>query len=152
MAMTTALVSFYHPAVPKARPDQAQVLYDGACPLCRRSVALLRRLDWCRCLAYVNVRDPAQLPAREPPLEPERLLAEMHLLVPGGGRVYHGFAAVRWMAWRLPLLWILLPLLYVPGMAALGQRAYLWVASNRFRLLPCHGGVCTLPATHGVTR
>jgi hypothetical protein len=48
------------------------------------------------------------------------------------------------MAWRLPLLWILAPFLYVPGVPTLGQAAYLWVARNRFRLVPCHGGVCTL--------
>ena len=36
-------------------------------------------------------------------------------------------------------------LLYIPGVPGLGQRLYLWVARNRFRLVPCHGGVCTLP-------
>jgi predicted DCC family thiol-disulfide oxidoreductase YuxK len=123
---------------------KALVLYDGQCPLCRKSVGILRRLDWFRRLAYVDARDGAHLPPHAPPLEPGRLLEEMHLLAPEGGRVYHGFAAFRWMAWRLPLLWPLAPFLYVPGVPALGQRLYLWVARNRFRLVPCHGGVCTL--------
>jgi hypothetical protein len=69
----------------------------------------------------------------------------MHVLTPDGRRVYHGFAALRWLAWRLPLLWPLAPLLYLPGIPSLGQRLYLWIARNRFRLVPCHGGVCTLP-------
>jgi predicted DCC family thiol-disulfide oxidoreductase YuxK len=68
----------------------------------------------------------------------------MHVLSADGRRVYHGFAALRWLAWRLPLLWPVAPLLYVPGVAGLGQRLYLWVARNRFRLVPCHGGVCTV--------
>jgi predicted DCC family thiol-disulfide oxidoreductase YuxK len=130
-----------------ARSDRsatAQVLYDGQCPLCRKSVELLKSLDWLHRLSYVNVRDPAEVPRCDPPLDPDRLLEEMHLLTPDGRHVYHGFTAFRWMAWRLPLLWPLLPFLYLPGMATLGQRAYLWVARNRFHLVPCHGGVCTL--------
>lgn len=128
-----------HPASRKAL-----VLYDGDCPLCRKSVRLLRGLDWFNALDYVNVRDAASIPALPVPVEPQRFLDEMHLLTPDGRHVYHGFKAFRWMAWRLPLTWFLLPFLYLPGVETLGQRAYLWVARNRFRLVPCHGGVCTL--------
>jgi predicted DCC family thiol-disulfide oxidoreductase YuxK len=113
-----------------------------------KSVGWLRRLDWLHRLSYVNARDPGDLPAGDPPLAGDRLLQEMHLLTPGDRRVYHGFKAFRWMAWRLPLLWPLVPFLYLPGMATLGQRVYLWIARNRFRLVPCHGGVCTLPHSH----
>src|SRR5262249_58515133 len=127
---------------------QAVVLYDGACPLCRKSVRLLRGLDWFNVLAFADVRDPEQVPALPVPVAPKRLLEEMHLLSPDGAHVYHGFRAFRWMAWRLPLLWALAPFLYLPGMESLGQRVYLWVARNRFRLLPCHGGVCTLPGKY----
>ena len=123
---------------------RAQVLYDGQCAFCRKSVALLRRLDWLGRLTYVDARGPSRLPPGAS-LDPARLLEEMHVLTPER-RVYHGFAALRWLAWRLPLLWALAPLLYIPGVPALGQRLYLWVARNRFRLVPCHGGVCTLPA------
>ena len=128
-----------------ARRKKAIVLYDGACPLCRKSVRLLRGLDWFNVLAFANVRDPERVPQLPQPVKAQRLLEEMHLLTPDGGHVYHGFRALRWMAWRLPLLWALAPFLYLPGMESLGQRLYLWVARNRFRLLPCHGGVCTLP-------
>src|SRR5205823_7866931 len=101
-------------------------------------------LDWLHRLAFVNARDRENLPPGVPAPERGRLLEEMHLLAPDGYRLYHGFAAFRWMAWRLPLLWPLAPLLYLPGVPSLGQRAYLWVARNRFQLVPCHGGVCTL--------
>jgi predicted DCC family thiol-disulfide oxidoreductase YuxK len=126
----------------KIDPGWAVVLYDGQCPLCLKSVAILRRLDWLRRLRYADARAP--LPDATPALNPERLLQEMHLLTPGR-RVYHGFAAFRWMAWRLPLLWAIAPLLYVPGVPWLGQRLYLWVARHRLQLVPCHGGVCTIP-------
>lgn len=124
---------------------RAVVLYDGECPLCCKSVGQLRRLDWLGRLRYVNARDRDNLPASEAPLNADRLLQEMHVVTPDGRHAYRGFAAFRWMAWRLPLLWFIAPLLYLPGIPWLGQRLYLWVARNRFRLVPCHGGVCTLP-------
>ena len=99
------------PSAPAVRPSarQGQVLYDGQCPLCRKSVGVLKRLDWLGLLTYVDVRDREHLPASDGPLDPERLLEEMHVLTPDGRRLYHGFAALRWMAWRLPLLWPLAP-------------------------------------------
>jgi predicted DCC family thiol-disulfide oxidoreductase YuxK len=122
-------------------PPRAQVLYDGQCPLCLKSVAWLKRLDWLGRLEFHDGRRPENRP---PGVAPEQLLAEMHLRPPGSDRLYHGFGAFRWMAWRLPVLWPLAPFLYLPGVPALGQRLYLWVARNRFRLVPCHGGVCTI--------
>jgi predicted DCC family thiol-disulfide oxidoreductase YuxK len=122
---------------------RAQVFYDGHCALCRKSVALLKRLDWLKTLSYVDVRDEDQEAVRSLPVSNGKLLEEMHLLTPGS-ELYHGFTAFRWMAWYLPLLWFLVPFLYSPGVSTLGQRLYLWVARNRFRLVPCHGGVCTI--------
>jgi predicted DCC family thiol-disulfide oxidoreductase YuxK len=95
-------------------------------------------------LEHVDVRDTATLPAEAAGLAPEHLLEEMHVLTPDGRQVYHGFAALRWLAWRLPLLWFLVPWLYVPGVPSLGQLLYLWIARHRFQLVPCHGGVCTV--------
>ena len=134
-----------HPRVQPARGQKAVVIYDGQCPLCLRSVRILKALDWCNVLAYADARQGEQVPALPVPVKPERFLEEMHLLTPDGQTVYHGFRAFRWMAWRLPPLWVVAPLLHLPGAETLGQRLYLWIARNRFRLLPCHGGVCTLP-------
>lgn len=121
------------------------LLYDGLCPLCRKSVAILRRLDWFRRIDYQDARHVDRLPRTEPPLDPQRLLEEMHLVAGAGRAVYHGFGAFRWLAWRLPLLWLAAPLLYVPGVPWLGQRVYLWVARHRFKLVPCRDGICHLP-------
>jgi predicted DCC family thiol-disulfide oxidoreductase YuxK len=123
---------------------QPRLLYDGMCPLCRRSVAVLQKLDWLRTIDYRSAREPANVPATDPPLEPARLLEEMHL-VTTQDHVYHGFGAFRWMAWRLPLLWLVAPFLYVPGVPWIGQKIYLWIARNRFQLVPCKDGVCTVP-------
>ena len=132
------------PSATQTEAPRAAVLYDGQCAFCRKSVGLLKRLDWLGLLRYQDARDAAHLPPSATPLDTDRLLEEMHVLTPDGRGLYHGFAALRWLAWRLPLLWPFAPLMYLPGVPALGQRLYLWVARNRFRLVPCHGGVCKL--------
>jgi predicted DCC family thiol-disulfide oxidoreductase YuxK len=124
---------------------QATLLYDGQCPFCIRSVKLAKRLDWFNRLRPADARTVRDASI---PISPERLMEEMHLITPGTVKIYHGFGAFRWMAWRLPLLWVLVPFLYLPGIPTLGQKIYLWIARNRFQLVPCHGGVCQtrLPA------
>ncbi len=128
-----------------ATGSQALVLYDGECPLCQRSVAILKRLDWLRRLVFLDARDEANIPEAVQPLNRDRLLEEMHLVTPDRRKVYHGFGAFRWMAWRLPLLWPLAPVLHLLGMPAIGQRVYRWIARNRFKLVPCTHGECRLP-------
>lgn len=121
------------------------LLYDGECPLCQRSVAILKKLDWLRRIDYRDARDPANWPASETPLVRDRLLEEMHVVPKGGKGVVAGFRAFRWAAWRLPALALFAPLMHLPLVPWIGQRVYLWVAKNRFSLVPCKDGVCTIP-------
>jgi predicted DCC family thiol-disulfide oxidoreductase YuxK len=133
--------------VAKADPakGRAIVLFDGNCPLCRRSVRSLKRLDWLGWLHFQDCRDTANLPRTAVSLHPDRLLEEMHLVTPDRKRVHPGYRAFRWMAWRIPATWWLAPLLYLPGMRWLGTRLYRWVARNRFNLVPCNEGGCAVP-------
>jgi predicted DCC family thiol-disulfide oxidoreductase YuxK len=120
------------------------VLYDGDCPLCQRTIAILKKLDWLGRLAFQNCRDEAHWPPSDQPLVMSRLLEEMHVVPPGRWRTYAGYAAVRWIAWRVPLLWPVAPFLYIPGVPWLGNRAYLWVARRRMGLVPCSDGACRI--------
>lgn len=136
-------------AVTADRPsDRAVVLYDGDCPLCRRTVPVLQWLDWRGALSFHSARDMEHLPPALVPLDPVRLLEEMHVLTPDRKSVYAGFRAFRWMAWRLPLIAPFALLLYIPGVPWLGNRVYLWVARNRLNLVPCRDGVCQIPPSH----
>ncbi|HJZ94621.1 MAG TPA: DUF393 domain-containing protein [Gemmataceae bacterium] len=132
---------------PKSLPTESQaiVLYDGECPLCCKTVSILKTLDWLNALWFHNCRDAAGIPAHTAHLEPARMLEQMHLLTPDRTGVYPGFRGARWIAGRVPVFWPIYPLLFLPGMARLGQRVYLWIARNRFNLLPCRDGVCTIP-------
>ena len=55
----------------------------------------------------------------------------MQLIEPDGW-LTEGFFAVRRLSLRLPLLWPIAPLVWVPGMGWLGQRAYDGVANRRY--------------------
>jgi predicted DCC family thiol-disulfide oxidoreductase YuxK len=143
--MPTVLETEPHARTDGAQGGRALVLYDGQCPLCLKSVENLQRFDWFHVLQFQDARDGPSLPQREPPLDLDRLLMEMHLITPDNQHVYHGFEAFRWIAWRLPLLLVFAPLLYLPGVPALGEKIYLWIARNRFRLVPCHHGICHVP-------
>ena len=134
------------PALPPAADGKAVVLYDGTCPLCQKSIRILKAIDWLKKLTFHDARDVAHLPKAEVPLDPKRLIEEMHVLTPDRKHAYAGFKAFRWMAWRIPLTFLSAPFLYIPGVPWLGNKVYLWVAKNRFRLVPCKDGVCQLPA------
>ena len=135
---------------PTASADgKAVVLYDGACPFCRGGVAVLKKLDWLHQLHYQDARRPAEYPTAEVELQPKRLLEEMHVVTPDRKAAHAGFAAFRWMAWRLPATVLLAPFLYIPGVPWLGNKVYLWIARNRFKLIPCKDGNCAVTPAKG---
>ena len=138
-----------NPSIADPAPGKTIMLYDGMCQLCLRGVRNLKRLDWLKRLHYQDCRDIAALPPSAVPLDPVRLLEEMHVVTPDRRRVYAGYNAFRWMAWRLPLTWPIAPLMYIPGVPWLGNKMYLWVARNRYNLVPCGDGGCKLHFPEG---
>lgn len=129
----------------KTRPNKGVVLYDGYCAFCQKVIQILKQLDWLKQLEYVSFRDTEKIPANQAQLDPMRMEEEMHLLTPSREKAYAGYRAFRWIAGRIPLLWLIWPLLFIPGATALGNKTYLWIAKNRFKLVPCKDGVCTIP-------
>ncbi|HEX7118968.1 MAG TPA: DCC1-like thiol-disulfide oxidoreductase family protein [Longimicrobiales bacterium] len=117
------------------------VLYDGGCGICRRTVAVLERLNVLGRLEFLDVLDWAAVHRRFPHLNRDACLDEMHV-VTDRGRIRTGFYAYRALAWGVPGFWPVLPLLYVPGVPTVGRRVYGTVAARRLR------GECALePAT-----
>ena len=136
------------PPVADPSAGRGVVLFDGDCPFCQRSVAILKKLDWLGRLAFQNGRDEAHWPPSERPLVMSRLLEEMHVVTPDRRKTYAGYAAFRWIAWRLPLTWPVAPFLFIPGVPWFGNRVYLWVAKRRMNLVPCTDGACPIHARH----
>ena len=124
---------------------RAIVLYDAHCAFCRKSVAILKRLDWIGRLRCQDARDTANLPDCAEPLDRQKLLDEMHVVTPDRQHAFIGYRAIRWLAWRIPALWPLAPFFHIPGVPWLGSKLYRWIARNRFKLVPCDHGLCTVP-------
>ncbi|NJL94664.1 MAG: DUF393 domain-containing protein [Anaerolineae bacterium] len=103
------------------------MLYDGYCILCRQSQRVVGWLDWLGRVERQDVQQQRAVLARFPELEGADVLGEIYIQR-REGRWQPGFYGLRYLAWHLPLLWLLLPLLYLPGMDWLGPRVYRWVA------------------------
>ena len=78
------------------------VWFDGACPLCVREIAWMRRLDRRNALAFVDVSRPATGDGAGCPVDRSVLLARFHALE--DGRVVSGAAAFAAMWRAVPLL------------------------------------------------
>jgi predicted DCC family thiol-disulfide oxidoreductase YuxK len=126
-------------AVLRRRP-QNTLIFDGACGLCRRTVGVLDCLD---VLDRIQFRDALadwpQIHIRFPDLNQQDCLAAMYA-VTANGAVHVGFDAYRALAWSMPALWLAAPLLYAPGVPAVGRRAYAALAGRR------HRAGCPVPA------
>lgn len=76
------------------------VWYDGACPLCRREIALMRRLDRRAAIQFVDVDDAGSSDAC--PTDRNALLARFH--ASEDGRLMSGAAAFAAMWRAIPIL------------------------------------------------
>jgi demethoxyubiquinone hydroxylase (CLK1/Coq7/Cat5 family)/predicted DCC family thiol-disulfide oxidoreductase YuxK len=116
-----------HPAARDAANDLLTVLYDGACPLCRREIAHARRLAERRGdarLAFVDIAaDPCSGDTCDA-AEREQLLARFHVQRADGSRA-SGAAAFVLMWSRLPGWRWLSRLARLPGVLPLLECAYL---------------------------
>jgi predicted DCC family thiol-disulfide oxidoreductase YuxK len=74
------------------------VWHDGDCPLCRREIALMRRLDRRDAIRFIDVRDENAACS----LDPAQLLARFHARE--NGRMLSGAAAFGAMWRAIPLL------------------------------------------------
>ena len=123
----------------KADPE-FRVLIDGACPLCRREAALLRRLD--RGRARLRLDDIAA-----PDFDPvtvgrsmDELMGTIHG-VAADGTVVTGMEVFRRAYAAVGFGWMLAPTGW-PGLRPLFDRAYRWFARNRMRLTGRSGDAC----------
>jgi predicted DCC family thiol-disulfide oxidoreductase YuxK len=105
------------------------VWYDGQCPLCRREIALMQRLDRAARIEFVDVAAPG---AASCPIDRASLLARFHALE--DGQLHSGAAAFAAMWRAVPLLRPIGLLARAPIVLALLERAYILFLRARPRL------------------
>ncbi len=99
-----------------------KVLFDGACPRCRASMALITAADPDHVVEPIDLT-AVDVTAIHPNLTRADCMQSMHV-VSRSGRITAGFDGVRSVAASLPLFWPVAPILYLPGVAWLGRRVY----------------------------
>lgn len=113
----------------KARMGEMEMIYDGQCGFCKRSMAWLLAFDG---LGQIAIRDYRSNPS---PVVPSEKVDNALYVVYGDDRALPGFNAYRYVVLRVPGLWWLTPLFYIPFISAwVGRPVYHWVASNRGKL------------------
>jgi predicted DCC family thiol-disulfide oxidoreductase YuxK len=121
-----------------SRGATATVLFDGWCPLCRRTVRVLSGCDLFGLLAFHDFRAGGLAPFAAGTDEGRlRDLLETEMAVYSGSGRRFGFDAYRTLATRLPIAWPLLPFAWIPGFSHAGRAVYAFVASRRTSLLHC---------------
>lgn len=120
--------------------ERIDIIYDGQCAFCVRSLRIVRHLAVWGLLRFVDGTDRPQVEVWFPGLRDADLDGAMYA-VADGGRTYRGFFAFRRLLWASPLLWPLLPIFYFPGVRWVGPRVYAWIARNR-RSLGCRSSTC----------
>lgn len=121
----------------------ARVLYDGACPRCRASIALFTAGDPARLIEPIDLT-AVDVKSINPSLTPEACMRSMHV-VRTDGRVFEGFEAVLQVARCAPMFWPLALFGVVPGVTFVGRRIYHRIAASRPRDVVCNDEVCALP-------
>ena len=122
------------------------LLFDGACGLCRASIARVRRLDRRGHIELLDLHDP-EAPRRFPQVNREEAMRLMQA-VDSQGRVYSGVDAWARIGMSLPgwkyLAWALM----IPGIRFAAAKVYAWVARNRYRWnqAACADGSCAAHA------
>ena len=111
------------------RPE-IELLYDGACPLCSREVATLRRRDRAGRIALTDIAAPGFDPGRYG-LDRDRVMRRIHGVLPDG-RVVEGMEVFRRAYAAVGLGWLVAPSRW-PGIGRLFDRAYEVFARNRLR-------------------
>ena len=143
-----------------------RVLFDGGCPKCRATMAVVTAADPDRVVEPLDLT-AVDVKAVHPSLTPEACMRAMHV-VTRAGKVSAGYDAVVRTGLALPLFRPLALLGALPGVASVGRIVYHRVASTRSRDAACTDDVCGLgppspsndpssagrgsPATEGIVR
>jgi predicted DCC family thiol-disulfide oxidoreductase YuxK len=116
------------------------VLFDGGCPMCRRSVRRLHRLDWLNRLTFADGTDPERRERLAPGLTDAQIMREMWVVEPD--RRSGGYDAILRMSRVVPLLWPVLLVGSLPGIYQLGHAVYRNIAARRQRRGRCTDEFC----------
>ncbi len=123
---------------------EVEVYFDGLCPLCRREIELLRRLDRRGHIRFTDIA-AAGFSAASLGLDQAQLMARIHGRVLASDELIEGVEVFRRL-YQAVGLGPLVALSRWPGISWGLDWAYRWFAENRLRLTGrCTADTCALP-------
>jgi predicted DCC family thiol-disulfide oxidoreductase YuxK len=117
------------------------VLFDGGCPLCRRTARMLRAMDWLDRLQFVDATNAEAREFFAPGLSEAAVMVEMYV-IDQRGRLHAGFEGYLQIARVVPLMWPVGLLGRLPGLRQIGHAIYRRIAANRVRRGRCTDDLC----------
>ena len=111
---------------------RGKLIFDDRCGFCRKSVLLLRRLDWFGAVEFVPLGQAAGLLDRHS-ISPKAMEAAVHYISPLG-QVTNGAEAFRVFGKKVPLLFPCALFLHLPFALRLAKVVYGKVAARRHAL------------------
>lgn len=123
-----------------------EIFFDGDCPLCKREIALLQRMDRAGKLSFTDIAEPGFDPSSLGRTHAE-LMARIHGRTSDGALV-EGVEVFR-QAYAAVGLGPLVALTRVAPIAAVLDVSYRWFAKNRLWITgrgeTCANGACAVP-------
>jgi len=122
------------------------VLFDSDCPLCTFQMKLITWLDWFNRVRLLPIKDPKSAELA-PKLTRHDLLEAIHCVTPEGN-IHRGARCIRFLGFRLPLLFPLSLILWIPGVIYIAEAIYMCISRNRLllsKLFGCKGACALMP-------
>ena len=113
--------------------NKISIVYDNWCPNCKRFISIVKFLDWLKLIYYVELRNPKST----------NTLTGFDLVLAGqqmasfDDKWHYGFYSIYQILVRLPLFWLILPILFVLKITKFGQILYMEIALKR-KIIPLH--------------
>ena len=121
------------------------IIWDSHCSFCRRWATVLAWLDVAGAHRFVGTAEPSAYD--DPRVTREDTERALQLLTPQGR--FEGYDAIRRILVRSPLTFWLAPLLWLPPVRVLGERAYWKVAASRTCVIGAPQPPLTMPWRRG---
>jgi len=129
-------------------PNADVVIFDGKCNFCRGGVEHIAWLDGGQRFVFISLHDP-RVKELFPDLTHAMMMEQMYI-VTRNGATYGGADAARYLTRRLPVLWLLAPVMHIPFFGPVYRWGYKFVARNRYLIAGrkeddgCDNGYCKI--------
>ena len=124
------------------------LFFDSDCPFCQLQIRLLSKLDWFNKVEFTPLKEFSESLSGVH-IEENELNQAIHCITPQK-KIFVGAKAIRFIGMRMPLLFPLSILLWVPGMMFIAEKIYQYISTNRYflsRFIGCKE-VCSVNASN----